>query len=306
MPLDTSFSRFGEEGDIIEEYYKSGLEINSWWEFRARIKGGTEANKHIKAEVTVRSEIVLQIKDCYRDFGKSNYRVYTGIAAASESLDLLRSLENDIRNITPTGRHYLLFQKGLSDFYHHICTALDGLARLIYSIYDDKPIAEYIDKDLKNRKEMKFGWLLNDKLSKDIRDCGFSLDLKDSQLTSIRNIRHNLVHNWTVPYQITDSRYLWDDNIRQQKYLDWPYESCYPSGYHSAVDASRQDLRYIIDLLERAYPLLTKGVAIWETRNKAQIIPFADIHGIETKRYGPLTNQLDTSRFKQIVASGEG
>jgi len=211
------------------------LQVANWIRFRYAIHVGIEA-VHLTSSGTIPEEV----KEAYRELGKSHYEVI--ISLGCSKIALIGILES--------WRNPLLLRKCLKEFYFHVGCLLDNLARLIYIVNDpNSASAKY--QGGKRRGYFVRHWVDWGELPD---YPGYRRLKRHKPLFEIRNIRNSLTHSWPCPiyYDKETGQPIWPLAVRKQRDFLWPFDEL------PAVRRRYRGRRFLLEMMQGDFACVEK------------------------------------------------
>jgi hypothetical protein len=272
IEIPQDFDIHNERLDPFEMYICDDLKVNilSWAKFRHTIHAGTHAT-HLAS--TDGSEIRREVKEAYRELGKSHYTVVRSLGWAKASLLYADGTLVD---------HWFFREKGMRDFYLYLGRMLDNLARLIYIITADlKSLTKTIQSSGETklyRHRILWGNLVGMKERKAL--ANYRPFIQSQEVEEIRNVRHVLTHSWAVPMDRTTMEFKWPRAIRTESDFLWHLDPeeieiariKYPESDSIPVTIMmKDDFAFIEGFQSQVFEQLTRDVPRFEKTHNIEI-----------------------------------
>lgn len=244
------------------------LDIESWAKFRHVVAIGNDS-PNLKS--TTGNPVPEEVKDSYRDFGKSHYQVVVNLTSGYACIQTAKQVEFAIN----THGQFNLFQRSLVEAYFHFGCALDGIARLIYILSDQDSTSAYNERWKAPQRKCIGSGQLGSKQWYCLKNL-----VEQYRVLEIRDIRNAVTHTWPVTSQrfvMRDNRekIFWPEEIRKLKYIAWPYDEPESKEYTykvPAVDMALEHFHNLEAFLSEVFESLTDRVPDWERNNNVEIV----------------------------------
>lgn len=209
IPID--FDVFKEQLDSCEVFVRDVLKVNieGWAKFRFSIYAGNDPGV-----LESSTPISVEVKQAFIELAKSHYEVVNSIGYAKQCLRELQSLDK-------LSIEYLFrVNKEIKEFYIHLGSVLDNLARLIYILNNpDSATKKKGDKLIRH-------WIDWPQLVRDLILPNYNSTITSPILKEILNLRNNFIHNWRpIIYVNPENQELFlSQQIRGDRNYLWHYE----------------------------------------------------------------------------------
>jgi hypothetical protein len=220
--IPSDFDVFKEHLDQNELVIRDSLKvkINNWAKFRYSIYAGNNSDVLICS-----STIDIEVKQAFIELAKSHYEVVNSIGYAKLCLTEIQLLKKSQID------YFFRTMKGLKEFYIHLGSVFDNLARLIYILNSPDSSSK------KNGTKLVRHWIDWPRLTNEFNFANYQSLMSDTTLAEILIVRNNFIHNWRSVIQIdqngdlylskqirSDRNYLWNYEEKTDfntKYVDW-------------------------------------------------------------------------------------
>ncbi len=259
---DNTARGFGGDEIQIRDEFK--IDITSWAKFRHAIRIGLNSKFLISSNGT---SVPEEIKEAYRELGKSHYEIIKCVGHAHISFSQFKSEYESRAN-------FLLIEKTFKEFYFHLGFILDTFSRIVFIL--NHPESGTLEKRKGIPRRHFIGW------SDLIRDYANHSSFKQYQsiftsneLEGIKNIRNNYTHGWAPIAFVTDSDILIPDEIREYNRFFWHYDEWNDySKYHynhSMLEIASTDWEYLLELQSRLFSQAITDLDSFETNHNVYI-----------------------------------
>jgi hypothetical protein len=210
----SDFDVFKEKLDQNEEYIRDKLKVNieNWAKFRFSIHVGNDSSV-----LESPNPISQEIRGTFIELAKSHYEVVNSLGYAKQCVVEIQGFDK------VSSEYFFRVTKELKEFYIHLGSVLDNLARLIYILNDpDSATKKISKKDIRLLRH----WIDWPHLRKEFnlpKNCSM---IDSPILKEILGLRNNFIHNWRPPIKVDKENqklYLFQ-NIRDDRNYLWPYE----------------------------------------------------------------------------------
>lgn len=232
------------------------VKIDNWAKFRFSIHTGNSSDVLLSS-----NPIDGDVKQAFIELAKSHYEVVNSIGSAKFNLSELQTLDK-------TKLDYLFrANKGLKEFYIHLGSVFDNLARLIYILN----IADSSSK--KKGSKLIRHWIDWPQLSKDYSFSNYNSIINNPILKEILSLRNNYIHNWRavifVDFQTKDL--FLSNQIRVDRNYLWNYEEStefnnkYKNDLKPFIQFMSDDFTFVEDCQNMIFEQLIADLSIFET-----------------------------------------
>ncbi|HRK80743.1 MAG TPA: hypothetical protein PLZ12_04820 [Saprospiraceae bacterium] len=250
--IPPDFDIFKEDLDSNERHIRDDLQINivNWAKFRYSIHAGNDSSVLVSP-----LPIPDNVRKAFVELAKSHYEAVNSIGYAKINLI-------DINMLNKGRPDYLMrVFKGMKEFYVHIGSLFDNLARLIFIL--NTPDSANKKKN-KNSNEFLRHWIDWNQLKGESNLQEYSGFFQDKVLKEILNIRNNYTHNWRPPFGFdkiskivqlplemrSDRNYVWgyeEKSEMEKRYKQWkPLEEFLMDDFAFAEKCQEQIFQQLI------------------------------------------------------------
>ncbi len=245
------------------------LTLTEWMKFRHAIAVGNDASQLLSQGG---KRVSQELKIEYQIMAKSHHQSVVHLVSAYQCLQIIRGGE-------PTNQieRWTTYFRAQPEFYFHIGTCLDGIARVAHILLteDQKSRLKRINraayasmKDFDQRKSTNI-------FKPEFVDIGelaqqFSID-------GIYLIRNGVTHGWQLPgMKLTqDGPTYWPEEIRTERFLAWPYiefEKFKKYTWKRTIEEIvADDYSKVEKFFNGSYSYFISKVEDWEKRNSVLI-----------------------------------
>ncbi len=263
IPAD--FDVFNELIDVNEQIIRDVLKVkvNNWAKFRYSIYAGNSSDV-----LESNSSIDNNIRNAFIELAKSHYEVVNSLGYAKLSL-------NYIENVDKSKSDYLFLSfKWLKEFYIHVGSIFDNLARLIYIL--NSPDSATATKG--NSLRLVRHWTDWNEIKQKKIFPHYNSFFNNQTLEEILLIRNNYVHNWRAPFIINSNtlEIFLPVEIRNDRNYPWPYEEINElnnkyKNFKSLFDFLNEDFSFVEDCQDKIFDLLIADLITFENNYNIKI-----------------------------------
>ncbi len=238
------------------------VKIVNWAKFRFSIYAGNSSDVLLSP-----NPIDNDVKQAFIELAKSHYEVVNSIGYAKFSLSELQTFDK-------AKLDYLFrINKGLKEFYIHLGSVFDNLARLIFILN----IADSATQ--KKGSRLIRHWIDWPQLSKEYSFSKHSSIINNQILNEILVLRNNYIHNWRSVIFIdskTGDLFL-SNQIRADRNYLWHYEesaefnSKYRNDLKPLIQFMTDDFNFVENCQNTIFEQLIFDLSIFETNYNLKI-----------------------------------
>lgn len=263
IPAD--FDVFKELIDVNEQIIRDILKVNvnNWAKFRYSIYAGNSSDV-----LESNSSIDNNIRNAFIELAKSHYEVVNSLGYAKLSL-------NYIENVDKSKSDYLFLSfKWLKEFYIHVGSIFDNLARLIYIL--NSPDSATAVRNKKN--DLVRHWIDWGELKKKFIFPQYKSFMENQTLEEILLLRNNYIHNWRAPFGKNPKtlEIFLPVEIRSDRNYPWPYEEINElnnkyKNFKSLFHFVNEDFGFVEDCQDKIFELLIADLVTFENNYNIKI-----------------------------------
>lgn len=263
--IPSDFDVFKEELDLCEIFVRDSLKVNieNWAKFRFSIHTGNNSDVLLSS-----NPIDNEVKQAFIELAKSHYEVVNSIGYSKLCLTEIQSL-NEL-----TIDYQFRVNKGMKEFYIHLGSVFDNLARLIFILNS----ADSATRTRGKNKKLVRHWIDWSQLVKEFNFNNYNFIINNPMLTEILNLRNNFIHNWrAIIYVNPNNKGLYlSKQIRDDRNYLWHYEEKADfdnkyTDYKPLVNFLSDDFSFVEESQNNIFKQLIVDLSVFETNYNLKI-----------------------------------